>query len=195
MFQDGSVKAISSASKAWCVPPRWCPPESPRHCTQSRRAPTDRATLAKNTLLASVQPAVGAARPPEGPPSHRLPQDSKPMLTRSHPKCTAGVPTADCDGPTANFNRFPCNGFTYCLTLFSKCFSSFPHGTCSLSVSCQYLALDEIYHPKVLGCIPKQPDSSKTPRTGRVGARLRGSHPLWRPVPRNLARPPHQRHF
>jgi len=33
------------------------------------------------------------------------------------------------------------------LTLFSKFFSSFPHGTCSLSVSRQYLALDEAYHP------------------------------------------------
>ena len=43
--------------------------------------------------------------------------------------------------------RFPFNGFTYFLTLFSKFFSSFPHGTCSLSVSCPYLALDEIYHP------------------------------------------------
>jgi len=42
---------------------------------------------------------------------------------------------------------FPFNGFTYCLTLFSEYFSSFPHGTCSLSVSCQYLALDEVYHP------------------------------------------------
>ena len=42
---------------------------------------------------------------------------------------------------------FPLNGFTHCLTLFSKFFSSFPHGTCSLSVSYQYLALDGIYHP------------------------------------------------
>ena len=33
------------------------------------------------------------------------------------------------------------------LTLFSKSFSSFPHGTCLLSVSNLYLALDEIYHP------------------------------------------------
>ncbi len=63
----------------------------------------------------------------------------------------------------ASFNRFPFNGFTYCLTLFSKFFSSFPRGTCSLSVSCRYLALDEIYHP-FLGCIPKQPDSLKTYR-------------------------------
>ena len=43
--------------------------------------------------------------------------------------------------------RFPFNNFTHCLTLFSKFFSSFPHGTCSLSVSRRYLALDEIYHP------------------------------------------------
>ncbi len=49
--------------------------------------------------------------------------------------------------PFASFNRFPFNGFTCSFTLFSKCFSSFPHGTCSLSVSCQYLALGEIYHP------------------------------------------------
>ena len=33
------------------------------------------------------------------------------------------------------------------LTLFSKSFSSFPHGTCLLSVSSKYLAWDEIYHP------------------------------------------------
>ena len=41
---------------------------------------------------------------------------------------------------------FPPNNFKYFLTLFSKFFSSFPRGTCSLSVSYQYLALDGIYH-------------------------------------------------
>jgi hypothetical protein len=48
---------------------------------------------------------------------------------------------------TTGFNRFPFNNFTYCLTFFSKFFSSFPHGTCSLSVSRRYLALGEIYLP------------------------------------------------
>jgi hypothetical protein len=48
---------------------------------------------------------------------------------------------------TTGFQRFPLSNFKYFLTLFSKFFSSFPHGTCSLSVSRQYLALDEIYHP------------------------------------------------
>ena len=33
------------------------------------------------------------------------------------------------------------------LTLFSKSFSPFPHGTCLLSVLNTYLALDENYHP------------------------------------------------
>ena len=43
--------------------------------------------------------------------------------------------------------RFPLHHFKYYFTLFSKFFSSFPHGTCSLSVSRPYLALDETYHP------------------------------------------------
>ena len=52
-----------------------------------------------------------------------------------------------CSLHNAGLNRFPFNNFTRCLTPFSRCFSSFPHGTCSLSVSCRYLALDEVYHP------------------------------------------------
>src|SRR5688500_15717295 len=46
-----------------------------------------------------------------------------------------------------SFQCFPLSNFKYFLTLFSKFFSSFPHGTCSLSVSRLYLALDETYHP------------------------------------------------
>ena len=48
---------------------------------------------------------------------------------------------------TTDFIRFPFNNFKYYFTLFSKFFSSFPHGTCSLSVSCRYLALEGIYLP------------------------------------------------
>jgi hypothetical protein len=43
--------------------------------------------------------------------------------------------------------RFPFNNFTCFLTLFPKCFSSFDHSTCALSVSGRYLALEEIYLP------------------------------------------------
>jgi hypothetical protein len=44
------------------------------------------------------------------------------------------------------FTSLPFQQFQALLTLFSKSFSPFPHGTCSLSVPSQYLALDEIYH-------------------------------------------------
>ena len=37
------------------------------------------------------------------------------------------------------------NDFTYYFTFFSKFFSSFPHGTCSLSVSRKYLAFEGHY--------------------------------------------------
>jgi hypothetical protein len=63
--------------------------------------------------------------------------------------------------------RFPLNNFMCFLTLSSECFSSFPHGTCSLSVSGQYLALDEIYHPFSAG-IP----TSATLRTRVVRGEL-----------------------
>ena len=79
------------------------------------------------------------------------------------------VPTED----RAGLIRFPPNGFTHYLTLFPKCFSSFPHGTCSLSVLCQYLALDGVYHP-LWAAIPNNPTlrrglasrSRSLPRTG-----------------------------
>ena len=40
--------------------------------------------------------------------------------------------------------------------------------------------------PPIFGCIPKQPDSWRTLRIGMPRHAQRGSHPLWRPVPRNL---------
>ena len=45
------------------------------------------------------------------------------------------------------FHSLPFQQFQALLTLFSKSFSPFPHGTCLLSVSNHYLDLDEIYHP------------------------------------------------
>jgi hypothetical protein len=49
--------------------------------------------------------------------------------------------------PQSDPKCFLFNCFTYCLTLFSKCFSSFDHSTCALSVSGRYLALEEVYLP------------------------------------------------
>ena len=45
------------------------------------------------------------------------------------------------------FIRFSFQRFQALLTLFSKSFSPFPHGTSLLSVLSQYLALEENYLP------------------------------------------------
>ena len=87
------------------------------------------------------------------------------------------------------FLCFHFSNFRYSLTLFSKFFSSFPHGTCSLSVSHQYLALDGIYHP-IWAAIPN--NSTHTCKLKRSAKRE--SHPLRCPVPRDFGRPITQTH-
>ena len=52
------------------------------------------------------------------------------------------------------FHSLTSQRFQILLTLFSKSFSPFPHGTCSLSVSNRYLALEEHYLP-ISAPIPK----------------------------------------
>ena len=79
-----------------------------------------------------------------------------PPSTSTHPASTTSIDsdrerTGDRNHqhyppPNTAPHRFPFNNFTHCLTPFPRCFSSFPHGTCSLSVSCLYLAFGEIYH-------------------------------------------------
>lgn len=81
---------------------------------------------------------------------------------------------------------FPFNGFTHCLTLFSKFFASFPHGTCTLSVSCQYLALDEVYHP-LNAALSSSATLWKDITAGQLpGNHERGCHPPWQSIPRHL---------
>ncbi|PHT27255.1 Protein TAR1 [Capsicum baccatum] len=54
--------------------------------------------------------------------------------------------------------RFSPKNFKHSLTLFSKSFSCFPRGTCSLSVSRPYLALDGIHRP-IWAVFPNNPTS------------------------------------
>ena len=56
----------------------------------------------------------------------------------------------------------PSQQFQALLTLFSKFFSSFPHGTCSLSVSRQYLAFDGIYHRHIRAAFPNNPTRTRS---------------------------------
>ena len=100
-----------------------------------------------------------------------------------HTACTIER-TSESRQSIANSICFPSNGFTYFLTLFSKFFSSFPHGTCSLSVSWQYLALDGVYHP-FWAAFPSNPTHRKRIVDGQPHL-VRDCHPLWCAVPSNL---------
>ena len=74
-------------------------------------------------------------------PSAAPRNDENPRPRTKH----ASVEARKMRGRNTARNGFPFSDFRYSLTLFSKFFASFPHGTCSLSVSRQYLALEGIY--------------------------------------------------
>ena len=126
MFQDGSLKAIMPTSSAWT----WSKPGLSARCFPQSQPPYT--TKGYNTPKGAT-----FLWPFSGSQNWCWPVDQE-----VNPTMSGWSPTNATD-----FKRFPFNNFTYCLTLFPKFFSSFPHGTCSLSVSRQYLALDGIYHP------------------------------------------------
>jgi hypothetical protein len=86
-----------------------------------------------------------------------------------------------CRKAYTGFLRFLFSNFRYSLTALSRGFASFPHGTCTLSVSHQYLALDGIYHP-LRAAIPN--NSTRWPVLALTDTRE--SHPLSCPVPGDL---------
>src|SRR3954462_5795202 len=80
--------------------------------------------------------------------------------------------------------RFPPDNFKHSLTLFSKSFSSFPRGTCSLSVSRRYLALDGIYRP-IGAAFPNTP-TRRQRLVVRQGPGRTGLSPSLAPLSRGL---------
>ncbi|KAK8590400.1 hypothetical protein V6N13_057293 [Hibiscus sabdariffa] len=80
--------------------------------------------------------------------------------------------------------RFPLGNFKHFLALFSKSFSSFPRGTCSLSVSRPYLALDEIYRP-IRAAFPNNP-THRQHLVVRPGPGMTGLSPSPTPLSRGL---------
>jgi hypothetical protein len=87
--------------------------------------------------------------------------------------------------------RFPPDNFKHSLTLFSKSFSSFPRGTCSLSVSRPYLALDGIYRP-LRAAFPNNP-TRRQRLVVRQGPGTTGLSPSLAPLSRGLGPGPPQR--
>ena len=82
-----------------------------------------------------------------------------------------GVRCTPCDVHSVTPYRFQA-----LLTLFSEFFASFPHGTFSLSVSHQYLALDEIYH-HIRAPFPKNPTRREDITTAKHTERRTGISP------------------
>jgi len=86
-------------------------------------------------------------------------------------------------GPRAQhtaLERLPFKQFRALFTAISSFFSSFPHGTCSLSVSRPYLALAGIYL-QLRAAIPNYSTLEK--RSVPTSEAERGYHPLWRRIP------------
>ncbi len=108
--------------------------EPPRRATQPNISPA-----ARNRCWPS--PGINAA----GPSGTVSQQCFPPEGSDDCHRVSAGTP--DDASATRSLIRFPGSGFTHCLTLFPKCFSPFPHGTCLLSVSHACLVLDGVYHP------------------------------------------------
>ena len=87
--------------------------------------------------------------------------------------------------------RFPPDNFKHSLTLFSKSFSSFPRGTCSLSVSRPYLALDGIYRP-LRAAFPNNP-TRRQRLVEQQGPGTTGLSPSPAPLSKGLGPGPSQR--
>ena len=105
---------------------------------------------------------------------------TRPVLTDQKRAENAQPPTWICGSRLREPLRLPLHSFTYSWTLSSKFFSTFPHGTCSLSVSGSYLALRGVYHA-LWAALPSNPTLGRS-RHSETAA-LRAYHPLWAMAP------------
>jgi hypothetical protein len=125
------------------------------------------------------------------------PEESGPELTSVPGNCLTHLDSCVAVSTTSSCHQsikvcqseaFPFQQFHALFTPFPGCFSSFPHGTCSLSVSCPYLALDGVYHP-LWTAFPSNPTLPARAPRARPGI-PRGSHPLRPSFPeRSMPRP------
>ena len=121
----------------------------------------------------------GHLRPP-GFGRRRSRQQSTPRAERRTSKSRSAYGRGASPAPI----RFPPGNFKHSLTLFSKSFSSFPRGTCLLSVSRPYLALDGIYRP-IWAAFPNNP-TRRQRLVVRQGPSTTGLSPSLAPPSRGL---------
>ena len=129
----------------------------------------------RRLITAEVIPLAGTTRTPPAATERNQRDGRCPGRKRA---------TLDADhGDTATFNNACPIVLTSrrrheLLTLAEESFSTFSHGTCSLSVSWSYLVLDGVYH-LIQAALSSNPTLGKPAREHSQSPRLRGYHPLW----------------
>ena len=184
MFQDGSDKTISSTS--WSESSRGRTASSPRE--QARTAAENvhciRLEPSHASLSQSKSPLGGLSTPAEVRPNTGVflepgltltlkPSSTADVRIKTHCDACADAASHHLSPQQARqenwFYSLPFQRFQALLTLFSKSFSPFPHGTCLLSVSSPYLALGEIYHP-IYAPVPR--NATRRRRAVRAGLQM-----------------------
>ena len=130
--------------------------ELPKAAAKARSTATRHASFSPRTSSARhIRPPVGGLPSVKSFPRLRTDVDTQGKKHNAHPAQNLHSPCGEVQAFTLArynlakkhwFHSLPFQQFQALLTLFPKSFSSFPHGTCLLSVSNLYLALDEIYH-------------------------------------------------
>ncbi|KAK7286038.1 hypothetical protein RJT34_20861 [Clitoria ternatea] len=170
--------------EAWYLPQRLGIDE--RFARQYRCGPPPEFPLAS--------PRSGIVHHLSGPDSPGLGHRHNPHRSMSQADWRTGSHRSTSDQDTSPTPiRFPPDNFKHSLTLFSKSFSSFPRGTCSLSVSRPYLALDGIYHP-IRAAFPNNPTRQQR-LVVRQGPGTTGLSPSLAPPSRGLGPGPPLRTF
>ncbi|KAK2633615.1 hypothetical protein Ddye_032475 [Dipteronia dyeriana] len=160
VFQDGPNGELAGRcqERARCT----------KHAGTARAASHDRS----DDVSTSIMPGLGP--PPQSASVHAPSRSADRLVT---------VSTSDRGASPAPI-RFPPDNFKHSLTLFSKSFSSFPRGTCLLSVSRPYLALDGIYRP-IWAAFPNNP-TRRQRLVMRQGPGATGLSPSPAPLSRGL---------
>ncbi|QHN86023.1 hypothetical protein DS421_16g542390 [Arachis hypogaea] len=153
---------------------------SPQADARSAQVPKHASGRALPSTIATMTYPRAYRRPGLGPPSQSASVDAPSRLADQRRRSTSDR------GASPAPIRFPPDNFKHSLTLFSKSFSSFPRGTCSLSVSRQYLALDGIYRP-IRAAFPNNP-TRRQRLVVRQGPGTTGLSPSLAPLPGTWAR-------
>ncbi|XLU74432.1 hypothetical protein S245_033485 [Arachis hypogaea] len=151
---------------------------SPQADARSAQVPKHASGRALPSTIATMTYPRAYRRPGLGPPSQSASVDAPSRLVDQRRRSTSDR------GASPAPIRFPPDNFKHSLTLFSKSFSSFPRGTCSLSVSRQYLALDGIYRP-IRAAFPNNP-TRRQRLVVRQGPGTTGLSPSLAPPSRGL---------